>query len=152
MIGEAALGVWRDQAVDVRPHSSKKIIDIPVREHDKADDVRFSILVADTSVDRSLPKGWYAICAPLPDRHHDVQDFSVGDMLYIERTRRGLKEMSLRRVSAITGERMRLSAHSTDPKWRQDVTYPANSGNAGNGDKVRLVGRVVGKYADYLPD
>lgn len=150
VMGEAAAGVWREATVDMMPHELEKIIDVPAKADEDLDDVRFSVRVADDSVNRALPQEWYAICAPMAEGLHSPDEFTVGEMLYIERSRKGLKELSLRRVSGVNADRIKLSTYSTVPRWvkQPDVTYPG----ANAGEKVRIVGRVVGKYADYLPD
>lgn len=103
-------------------------------------DRRFGVRVVDRSVDKSLPLGVCAICAPLKEG----EEVAVGDMLYIERERDGLKECSLRRVSRINGKKMQLSTHSKLTRLHQDLAYPPNP----KAERIRLVGRVVAVYTD----
>jgi hypothetical protein len=147
MMSEAAVGVWHEtNVVPVGTRGAKKI-SIPARD-DEMDD-RFSVPVADASVNKSFPRGAYVICASLKGRPANrISDFVVGDVLYIERLRGELKEISLRRVSAIDDKTLTLSTHSSDAKVRQpDLTFPSSRPD----EKIRLVGRVVGKYEDYSP-
>jgi hypothetical protein len=55
---------------------------------------------------RSCCRHTYAICVPV-DKTTNISDFVVGDILYIERKRENLIEMTLRRVTAIEGGVMR---------------------------------------------
>jgi hypothetical protein len=145
--GEAALGVWRDAAVEPPIREPARIVDVPAAVGDQPE-FRFAIHVVDDSINKVVPNGWYAICAPLADRLYQSHEFVDDDVLYIERNRRGLKETSLRRVSVRNGDKLRLSTWSTEAKLAHDVIYPAS----GPGEKIRLIGRLVGRYADYKPD
>lgn len=146
VIGQAALGVWHDEAV--QPHDFEEpIISVPVRETDLTADSRFAIRVGDGSINKALPRDWYAICVPLMTEEPPVRDFVVGDILYIERrNKQGFRERSLRRVSLANATKMHLSTHSTDAKLKHDLIYPPV-----NAERVRLLGRMIGKYADYKP-
>lgn len=144
MTGEAAIGVWREADAGGVSVSEQKHIDVPLDEDEEFQSVRFSIYIADASVSKTLPRGSYAICRPLTDRNHRPRDFTVGDLLYIERNRNGLRETSVRRVSSVSADKMRLSTHSTDARLKQELTYPSGQ----TGEAIRLLGRVIGIYND----
>lgn len=145
VIGQAAIDIWHGEMTEPTA-AIGRIVSVPVQESDENADARFAIRVADASVDKALPRDWFAICVAIAEE--DAASFLVGELLYIERVKRGLRELSLRRVSASAGVKMQLSTHSTDAKLKQHLAYP--SANAG--ERIRLIGRVVGKYADYIPN
>jgi hypothetical protein len=67
------------------PKRTKKPVAKPSIRVPSADkDVGFAVRVADASVNRSIPKGAHAMCAPLEDRVYSGQEFAVGNILYIE--------------------------------------------------------------------
>ncbi len=142
VVGEAAIGRWQD--VDISTTQLEGRVSAPAKDNN--DDERFAIRLADASMNKEFPQGSYAICAPADD-DADASEYVVGDVLYIERTRNGLKEMSLRRVAGIAGTTLRLATHSNDTRLRlAELAYPPQ----GN-EKIRIIGKVVGKYADYTP-
>lgn len=148
VIGEAAVGVWRELGASRQPRLSEKAIDVPFKDNEDIENVRFSVRAADASVNKVLPQGGYAICVPLASRSYLPDDFRAGDVLYIERVRNNLKELSLRRVSHVNGERMRLTTYSTDAEIKQETVYPP----ANTTEKVRIIGRMVGKYIEHTSD
>jgi hypothetical protein len=50
----------------------------------------------------------------------------------------------LRRVSQISGKKMRLVTHSTQARLHQEIAYPPHPAR----EKIRLLGRVKGIYVD----
>lgn len=145
VVGEAAIGRWQD--VNIQTILPGGQVSAPEREFDE--DQRFAIRLADASMNREFPQGSYAICVHL--EKDDTADLVVGDVVYIERTRGGLMEKTLRRImSREPNGSLRLSTLSTDPKFRQDLTYSPHSANRAD-EKIRILGKVVGKYVDYAP-
>lgn len=143
--GEAQAGVWRDPAVDKPQHMPGKKLSIPKKAAKRPEEKkRFGVRVADASVDKVFAKGGYVVCVHLDEDEQGPEHFRIGDVLYIERTRHNLKEMSLRRVTAIEGGKLRLSTHSTEQQFKlPDVIHPSS------GEKTVLLGKVVGHYSDY---
>jgi phage repressor protein C with HTH and peptisase S24 domain len=146
VVADAAIGTWHEGAGgghrDSRRNAAPRNVGIPTRQnHD--DDERFAVRMADASMNKVLAQGAFAILVPA-DEH---TNFRLGDIVYVERIRDGMTELSLRRVSAINATSMRLSAHSVDPKFRQELTFPTPKDT----EKVRIVGRMIGKYEDYDP-
>lgn len=147
VMGEAAVGVWRETPATSARKGANAAISVPLIEDEDVDGVRFSIHVADASINKALPMGSYAICEPCPARDYASHEFVVGDILYIERLRQGMREMSLRRVSQVGPDRLRLATFSTDSSLKQaELAYPSSAS-----ERIRLVGRVVGTYRDYKP-
>jgi phage repressor protein C with HTH and peptisase S24 domain len=142
VVGEAAIGRWQD--VDIQQVAPIGQVSAPERAFD--DNERFAIRLADASMNREFPQGSYAICVHLDK--DDAADLVIGDVVYIERTRGGLMEKTLRRVmSKDANGGMRLSTLSNDPKLRQELSFST----ARSDEKIRLLGKVVGKYVDYAP-
>ena len=136
VVADAAVGMWREGAATLeRPQMQSKVSILSSDEDD-----RFAVRVADASLNKVFPQGAYAICA-----HCEEGDtFEVGQIVYIERTRNTLTELSLRRVTAVNGATIKLSTYSVDPKARQELTMPARGG-----ESIRIIGRVIGKYEDF---
>lgn len=145
IVGQAAAGVWHEEMTQFQAAASGHIL-VPASEADDESSLRFSVLVADDTINKALPRDTYAICEPVADAPAP-DDFVVGDILYIERTNKAkMREFSLRRVSSLARNAVVLSTYSTGPK-KADLHFPAPSG----AERVRILGKVVGKYADYVP-
>lgn len=145
VLGEVATGVWRETDVDFMDQVAEKLLDIPMPKGGAPrGGRRFAVRVADASVNKALLPGEFAVCASVAPGKFAPGDAAVGDLLLIERSRRGLKEVSIRRVSAAEGSRLRLAAHSTDARLTGEITYPS----PGTNDRITVLARVVGKYAD----
>lgn len=84
------------------------------------------------------------MCVPLEDRVYSGQEFAVGNILYIESERHGLRECSMRRVSQINGKKMRLATHAKQARLYQEIPYPPHQAT----EKIRLVGRAKGIFVD----
>ncbi len=139
VVGEAAVGRWND--VDI---ATTTLVAERISAPENDDDGRFAIRLMDASMNKEMPQGSYGICT---EENATAADLVVGDIVYIERQRGGLAERSFRRVMAVTNGTLRLSTHSSDPRLRSDLTYPNNS----TGEKIEILGKLVGKYMDYEP-
>ncbi len=139
VVGEAAVGRWND--VDI---ATTTLVTERISAPENDDDGRFAIRLTDASMNKEMPQGSYGICT---EENATAADLVVGDIVYIERQRGGLAERSFRRVMAVTNGTLRLSTHSSDPRLRSDLTYPSNSA----GEKIEILGKLVGKYMDYEP-
>jgi phage repressor protein C with HTH and peptisase S24 domain len=99
---------------------------------------RRAVLVSDDSVNKVIAAGTFAIYEPISD----LRTISSGKFVVIRRTQGDLEEISVRRVlSAVDGD-VRLTAHSTNPAFKDTLTF-----NVDNDSDVQVVGLVVGKYA-----
>lgn len=130
VIGEAAVGLWRDPALQMTDDQT-----LPVPDGDERP--RFAVRIADTSVNKLLMPGEFAVCEPI-----DAERVQPGHIVVIRRRRDGLDELSVRRVSARDGERIRVAGYSTDNRYNglTDVDV---------GPDAVLLGRVIGKYAPF---
>jgi hypothetical protein len=141
MVGEAAIGTWREAPGTVGEPAP--IVGIPATTESDMDD-RFAVRVADASINKIMPQGAFAICMSIEDSRH-LDQFEIGQLLYIERKRGDLRELSIRRVVKVSSKSLSLSTWSHDPSLRQELTYPSCRAD----EIVRILGRVVGKYEDY---
>lgn len=144
VVADAAIGTWHEgvnQPTGSRRNTQKNV-GVPTRQnHD--DDDKFAVRLADASMNKVVRQGAFAILLPADER----TDFKVGDIVYIERMREGMTELSLRRISSISSTSMKLAAHSVDPKFKQELTFPSLRDT----EKIRILGRMIGKYEDYDP-
>ena len=144
IVGEAALGRWND--VDITTAT------LPIgrvsapSKHNSEEDGRFAIRLMDASMNREMPQGSFGVCVDADD-DATAADFVVGDIVYIERQRGALAERSFRRVTSKTNSTLKLSTHSSDPRLRSDLAYPSERSD----EKIRIVGKLVGRYVDYQP-
>jgi hypothetical protein len=137
---EAAIGVWREGDVDSMSQPAEKLR-VPSTLEWKAEN-EYAVQVRDRSVDKFIVKDEYAVCRPIRPGPVDTDQFEVNDFLHVERIRRGLKEISIRRIRAKEGASLRLATYSNDSKIKSEITYPAKAA----GEMVILRGQVVGKY------
>jgi hypothetical protein len=142
VVADAAIGTWHEGPN--RPSRTGRNEDVGVPSHGNGDEDRFAVRVADASMNKVLAQGAFAVCVPV----EEDEEFKVGQIVYIERFRSGMMELSLRRIASITATAMRLSAYSVDPRYKQELTYSATTKND---ERLRIVGRVVGKYEDIRP-
>ncbi|HXF89559.1 MAG TPA: hypothetical protein VNK48_14480 [Xanthobacteraceae bacterium] len=140
--GESAVGVWREIGVDFMPQAAEKFVVMPLAR-DAEEGSRFAVRVGDASVSKVFAVGEYAICQRLTEPIA-ARDMATGDLFLVERTKRNLKELTIRRVFARDEDRVRLATWSADPKFKNMASYPPEA----NGERVRIIARVVGRYAE----
>lgn len=147
VLGEAAVGVWRETDVDFMSQAAIKSLEIPMQDDpQKRAGRRFAVRVGDTSVNRVLLPGEFAVCEAIPRSvRFDPGHSEIGALLLVERTRRGLKEVTIRRVTSLQDGKITLTAHSTDARMTGAAVYPAPS----NGERITILAKVVGKYASF---
>lgn len=136
VIGEAAYGVWRQNALDAELKRNISSLDVPPSVEGK---MRYAIKIADDSVNKSIPYGHFAIFT-----HSDGKGLKDNSLVVVERTRGDLVEMTVRRFVA-GGQSGRLVCHSTSKLYQDALPL------AGGKDDVRIVGVVVGTYSEH-PD
>jgi len=130
VIGEAAIGIWRDATLQSPDDNRISVPDAHPIE-------RFAVRVVDHSVDKLIAKDEYAVCEPA-----SVDDLEPGQIVVLRRFRQGLTEISVRRISEINGKTIRATGHSSDNRYAAivDITI---------GTEATLVGRVIAKYAEF---
>jgi hypothetical protein len=134
VLGDSAMGLWRDRSIaaDV---TGDRILTVP-GDNPKS---RFALRVADQSINKLLLPGEYAICEPVA-----LEDIEPGHIIAVRRLQGGLVETSIRRVSDVSGSTLKTSGHSTDSRYAALTELRVGHG-------VDVLGRVVGKYADFHP-
>ncbi len=134
IMGSTAIGIWKDTKIEEEP-PREKLRGVPRTAPGR----RQAVQVIDESVNRSIAPGEYAIYEEISvDPEH-----ADGALLYIERSRDGLVERSIRRAFRLDPGRLKLIAHSTRPQFADPIEYPSSHGN----EDITILGRVVGKYA-----
>lgn len=139
IVADAAIGTWHEGST--RPERNRREMTVGVPTHQNhEEDERFGIRMADASMNRAFPQGSFVVCVPIEEN----EEFKVGQVLYVERYRNGMMELSLRRVASINGAVMKLTAHSVDPRFKQELSIPTTRSD----ERVRIIGRAIGKYVD----
>lgn len=139
VIGDAAFGIWRHNALDREHKRNKNTLSVPhVMVEGK---MRFAIRVADESVNRVLSQGQYAIFVAASE------PFKNNALVVVERVRGDLVERTLRRYVQ-NGTSAKLVSYSTSPLYQETISI--SDGSQG-GDVVRIIGLVVATHAEY-PD
>lgn len=103
---------------------------------------RIAVRVADNSANKVVSEGEYAIVEPLTSR--EIAQLPVSTIVLVERVRGTLKERTIRRVRRSSDAKLELGCHSTEKRFAQKLTYPSGR----KGEKIEIIGRVVGRYAD----
>ena len=104
----------------------------------------YALLVRDDTMNKTLPIGCHAMCAPVRARAR-ISDFAVGQALHIRRTRADkLWSDAVLRVADVEADALKLSTHSARRKRQNVLTYPAPRGEP----RIVILGRVVGIYCD----
>lgn len=135
VVSEAKMGVWKSTALDVKEHmgNTRKLSLPPPR----STDVRLAIEVADESVNRSIPSGWFGIYTPLDRPVEELHN----KLVYVERKLNDLIERTIRRAVLMPDGTLRLHADTDDTRYVDDeVLYP--------GEGITIVGRIIGKYVE----
>lgn len=136
--GTIAMGVWRDIELDGQ-ESHRPFIKVPAAK--KRGDRR-ALHVMDESVNKAIAPGEYAIYVPLADDPGPLENL-VGELIFAECRINRLVERTIRMASLARDGRLKLTAHSNNPKFNSVMHFPCKEGN------VTLLGRIVGKYADW---
>ena len=131
VLGDAALGVWRDKDIDLERNVNAQSPAVP-SVGDRGV-MRFAVEMKDQSANRVLAAGDFAICEPI-----DSDALQPNSLLYVERTNEGLAERTVRRLErGQTG--MRLVTVSTAAHLSSSIPFPSPG--------VQVLGRVVGRYS-----
>lgn len=139
VIGKAALGIWRDSALDNNNISQGiQYLSIPAGDAMR----QAAVEVADESVNRLIAAGEFAIIGPISETELALLDTGY---LYVERARGTLIERTIRRAQKRKADRLELSTYSTEPRFSEVITYPSSRPD----ETVKILGRVTGKYQAF---
>lgn len=100
--------------------------------------VQYSVVVDGQSVNKRIPDGAFAICAPY-DKYPGGPKH--GQLVHVVRERSGLVEHTIKELH-YTREGMILMPASTDPRYQEQVVL--NTGE--DGEVVRIHGVVIGVF------
>lgn len=139
VMGDVAMGVWRDSALDEGQPRNRKTLPLP---GGKKNESRRALHVLDDSVNKEIGQGEFAIYLPLPDDPGPLDQYA-GKLLYVECAVKKLVERSIRMAVLQKDGRLKLIAHSRNPKYTGHMMYPCSN------DAVTLLGKIVGKYAEF---
>ncbi len=109
-----------------------------VPRHDIPAGVQYSVLVDGPSVNKKIPDGAYAICAPF-DRFPGGPQH--GQLVHVVRERAGLLEHTIKELR-YDREGAQLIPVSTDPRHQEPLVL----GSGDDGELVRIQGVVIGLY------
>lgn len=139
VIGEAAFGVWRTNALDREHTKNRKSLSAPSLSSEGK--MRFAIKIIDDSVNKLLLPGQFAIFIT------PSEPIKNNALVVVERTRGDLVERTVRRYIAAKPT-PKLVSHSTSPMYQETLLLSDGQGGA---ETVRIIGLVVGTHSDY-PD
>jgi phage repressor protein C with HTH and peptisase S24 domain len=137
VIGDAAFGVWRTNALDREHTKNRKSLSAPSLSSEGK--MRFAIRIADDSVNKLLQPGQFAIFVT------PSEPIKNNSLVVVERTRSDLVERTVRRY--VAGKPSpKLVSYSTSPMYQE--TLQLSDGQNGS-DTVKIIGLVVGTHSDY---
>ena len=103
---------------------------------------QYSVIVDGPSVNKRIPDGAFAICAPYDRYPGGVRH---GQLVHVVRERAGLREHTIKEVQ-FTKDGMILCPVSTDPKYQEVIAF----NDTGEEDtEVRIQGVVIGSYQPF---
>lgn len=133
VVARVSAGTFRyDEGID------EEIIVPAVPRKDIAADLQYSVIVDGPSVNKRIPDGAYAICAPFDKFPGGAQH---GQLVHVVRERAGLHEHTIKELR-FTREGMVLMPVSTDPRHQEPVTL----GSSEEDTVVRIQGIVIGMF------
>ncbi len=134
VIARVSAGAFRyDDGID------EGAIEVPaVPRRDIAASLQYSLIVDGSSVNRRIPDGAYAICAPFDSFPGGAQH---GQLVHVIRERSGLHEHTIKELR-YTNSGMILMPVSDDPRYQEEVTLSTGD----DGEVVRIQGIVIGAY------
>lgn len=134
LVAIAAAGAFRvDDGLEIEG------IQVPaVPRHDIPAGVQYSVQIDGQSVNKRIPDGAYAICAPY-DRYAGGPQH--GQLVHVIRERSGLVEHTIKELR-YSRDGTQLFPVSTDPKHQEPLVL----GTGEDGEIVRIHGVVIGVY------
>lgn len=134
LVARASAGAFRiDEGQDFEG------IQVPAVPHsDVPADVQYAIAVDGPSVNRRIPDGAYAICAPF-DRYPGGAKH--GQLVHVVRERAGMHEHSIKEIH-YTAKGAVLMPCSTDPRYQERIDLSAPEDDT----TVTIRGVVIGSY------
>lgn len=103
--------------------------------------IQYSVLVDGPSVNKRIPDGAYAICAPYDSYPGGAQH---GQLVHVVRERSGLVEHTIKELRFTEKGRILMPA-SDDPRFQEQVQLASGE----DGEIVRIQGVVIGAYLPF---
>jgi hypothetical protein len=137
VIARASAGTFRyDEGIE---EGSILVPAVPRKDVPAA--LQYSVIIDGQSVNKRLPDGAYAICAPLESYPGGAQH---GQLVHVVRERSGLHEHTIKELR-FTKTGMILMPVSTDPRFQDELRL-----STGEADEiVRIQGIVIGAYLPF---
>lgn len=151
-VGRAEAGIWQEGRSFIDTFDP----DLPV-ENDQRPPIplvpkaryrgmrQFAVLVSGSSVNKTIPDGFYAICVPYWEAREAITD---GDLVLVERRRAGEFQATIKRVRKGSGG-YELWPESTDKRWQDPIRLGQNNSDRDFPEyEIDVVGLVIGQYGD----
>lgn len=139
VIGDAAVGLWRDNTLD---SSSGAITRPRTTIASRTKRRRNALRIKDDSMNRVFQQGWYAIFEE--PESEDIRDYPEHTLVVIDRTRGNLTERSIRRIEKTSKDQCTLGLYSTEKKFAEKIAFPPKSKT----ETITLIGVVTGGSFD----
>jgi len=134
IVARASAGAFRyDEGIG---GESSTVPAVPRRDVPAA--VQYSVIVDGPSVNKRIPDGAYAICAPFESYPGGAKH---GQLVHVVRERSGLHEHTIKELQ-FTRDGMMLVPCSTDPRFQEPVALSTGE----DGEIVRIQGVVIGIF------
>lgn len=134
VIARVSAGAFRyDEGVE---EGALEVPAVPRRDVPAA--LQYSVIVDGPSVNKRIPDGAYAICAPYDSFPGGAQH---GQLVHVVRERAGLHEHTIKELR-YTATGMVLMPVSDDPRYQEQVKLSEGE----DGETVRIQGIVIGAY------
>ncbi len=138
VVGSAAWGVWLDMAI--AETQTQDEVPLPLLQDEDAP--KRAIRIADESVDKMIPKGYFAIYREIaPER---IADLPIGRLVVVKRRHGGLVERTIRMVAKHTNDSVVLVPNSNDKRYAGSLSISYEKMT----DAATIVGEVVGIYGE----
>lgn len=138
VIGDAAVGVWKEEQVARTEESGFLSLTIPGARPTAI----FALRMADDSAAPSVLKGEFALCLRTK-RDLGQLDFNHGDLVVVERwtSNHALMELSIRRVNKRDGHAPYLECENADRPYSERLSFPTSG--IQNTDDMKIVGQLL---------
>lgn len=138
VVGDAGVGVWREgRAKDTAARGKRRSLPVPKIKADVG--LRQAVRLIDESANLLVGLGEFAVfelvdAEPLP-----------GSNVVVDRTRNGLTERTVRRLSRKRSGELVLETPTAVQSLLSEISYPS----ADDEDQIKIVGVVIGKYVSF---
>ncbi|MER9652460.1 XRE family transcriptional regulator [Mesorhizobium sp. M0152] len=137
VIGTVGAGLWRETQVNAAASFGIEIPYLPTKSNNGIP--QYGLRVEGNSMDKVVQPGEFvSICLI-----EDGARFYTGDIVVVEKSKNGLYETTLKRLTKMTEDTLVLEPESSDPAFTPLIM------NKGGDAEVRIVAVAIGKYAPF---